>query len=56
MMNITVVVIVAVLALALIVFINVKNNRDRKKELPPDKLDDPAMESRMDNDRRKNRV
>lgn len=55
-MNITVIVIVVVLAIALIVFVNVKNLRDKKKEFPPDKLDDKTLESRMDHDRRKNRT
>lgn len=55
-MNITLIIIVALLAIALIVFVNVKNVRDRKKEFPPDKLDDKPLESRMDHDRRKNRI
>lgn len=55
-MNITVIAIVATLVIALIVFINVKNVEDKKKELPPDKLDDKTLGSRMDYDRRKNRT
>lgn len=55
-MNTTVFAIVVLFAIGLIIFVNVKNVKDRKKDFPPDKLDDKTLESRMNQDRRKNRI
>jgi hypothetical protein len=54
--NIGVVVIVAVVALALILFLIFKNQRDKKKVLPPDTIDDAVEETKMDQERRQDKV
>ncbi|MDH7461146.1 hypothetical protein QEG73_07635 [Chitinophagaceae bacterium 26-R-25] len=51
--NLGVIVVVVVVVLGLIVFIIDRNKRDRKKLLPPEKVDDVTAELRMDQERKK---
>lgn len=55
-MNIIIIVIAVIATVLLIILINIKNNRDRKKELPPDSINDTTLQSRMDSNRRRKQV
>jgi hypothetical protein len=50
--NLGVVVVVVIAALGLIVFIIVRNKKDRKELLPPEKVEDVTAEVRMDQERK----
>lgn len=50
-LNTGVIVIVGLAALALIVFLAVRNQKDRKKILPPETTDDPVEETKTDQQR-----
>lgn len=54
--NIGVVVLVALVALALVLFLIAKNQKDKKKVLPPGSVDDAVEETKMDHDRRQDQV
>lgn len=50
--NLGVIVVVVVAVLGLIVFLIDRNKKDRKKLLPPEKVDDVTAEIRMDQERK----
>jgi len=50
-LNIGLIVIVGSLALALIVFLAVRNQKDKKKIMPPEAIDDAVEQTRADQQR-----
>ncbi len=50
-LNIGLIVIVGSLALALIVFLAVRNQKDKKKIMPPEAIDDAVEQTRTDQQR-----